>query len=99
MSSFLDLPKQLGELFKEIQRYSLPSRSSLSEEEQYIPPYFSELGDISEPVETGKEGSEIVDVKINGEENVKFEAFLDGVQRTVIGCWIHSPNWALVLFT
>jgi hypothetical protein len=49
MSAFLDLPEQLGELFKEIQRYSLPSRSSLSEEEQYIPPYFSELGDTSEP--------------------------------------------------
>jgi len=96
MSSFLDLPEQLGELFKEIQRYSLPSRSSVSEEEQYIPPYFSELGDTSEPVETGKEESEIVDVKINGEENIKFEAFLDGVQRTVLWRRIPLSNGALV---
>jgi hypothetical protein len=96
MSAFLDLPEQLGELFKEIQRYSLPSRSSLSEEEQYIPPYFSEIGDESEPVEISEDGSGIVNVETKGQKEIKFEAFLDGVQRTVIGCWIHSPNWALV---
>jgi hypothetical protein len=70
MSSFLDLPEQLGELFKEIQRYSLPSRSSLSEEEQYIPPYFSELGDESEPVEISKDGSGIVNVETKGQKEM-----------------------------
>jgi hypothetical protein len=71
MSSFLDLPKQLGELFKEIQRCSLPSRSSLSEEEQYIPPYFSELGDESEPVEISEDGSGIVKCRDKGSKGNK----------------------------
>jgi hypothetical protein len=96
MSSFLGLPKRLGELFKEIQKCSLPSKSLLSEEEQYIPPYFSEDVETCEPVENGKNGTEVVDVEIDVEGNLKFEAFLDGIQRTVLWRRVTLNNGAIV---
>jgi hypothetical protein len=96
MSSFWGLPKRLGELFKEIQKCSLPSKSLLSEEEQYIPPYFSEDVETCETVENGKGGTEVVDVEIDVEGNVKFEAFLDGIQRTVLWRRVTLNNGAIV---
>ena len=96
MSSFLRLPKRLGELFKEIQKCSLPSKSLLSEEEQYIPPYFSEDVETCETVENGKGGTEVVDVEIDVEGNVKFDAFLDGIQRTVLWRRVTLNNGAIV---
>jgi hypothetical protein len=96
MSSFWGLPKRLGELFKEIQKCSLPSKSLLSEEEQYIPPYFSEDVETCETVENGKGGTEVVDVEIGVEGNVKFEAFLDGIQRTVLWRRVTLNNGAIV---
>jgi len=96
MSSFLGLPKRLGELFKEIQKCSLPSKSLLSEEEQYIPPYFSEDVETCETVENGKGGTEVVDVEIDVEGNVKFDAFLDGIQRTVLWRRVTLNNGAIV---
>jgi len=91
MSSFI--PREIQEIIREIRDQSDPSFSVLSEEEQSISPSFMEdimlipveRHDFLAPIEVGPCATKIV-----------YEAFLDGVQRTVMWCRIRLPTGALV---
>ena len=89
------LPNRLEPLIRELAECSLPAYSALSEEEQYVPPAFVEA-DSSEPIEAPKEDkSRLVEVG-KPTEVLRFEAFLDGVQRTILWRRIPLPTGALV---
>ncbi|MGC8898837.1 MAG: hypothetical protein ACP5ON_11480 [Bacteroidota bacterium] len=88
------LPDWLESLVKELVDCSLPAYSALSEEEQYVSPTFVEA-DSSEPIEAPKDESGLVEVG-KPAKDLRFEAFLDGVQRTILWRRIPLPTGALV---
>jgi len=90
----LVLSESLSDIVKELKNISLPSHSTLSEEEQYPVPSFTETGEFYEFLEIPKDGLNIINVKFKDE--IKFEAFLDGVQRTVMCRRIPLSTGALV---
>jgi hypothetical protein len=87
-------PESFQSFFQELTKQSLPAYSRLSEEEQYVPPAFAEEASI-EVVEGPEDSFAPVGVGRPAEE-IKFEAFLDGIQRTVLWRRIPSPAGALV---
>lgn len=87
-------PDWLEPLIQELTACSLPAYSALSEEEQYVAPSFMEEGS-TEPVEAAKDKSGLVEVK-ESTKDIRFEAFLDGIQRTVLWRRIPLPTGALV---
>ena len=88
------VPDPLQSFFQELTRQSLPAYSRLSEEEQYVPPAFAEEAGV-EIVEGPEDSFAPVEVGRPAEE-IKFEAFLDGIQRTVLWRHIPLPTGALV---
>lgn len=88
------LPDWLGSLIRELTARSLPGYSSLSEEEQYAAPTFVEENS-TEPIEAAKDESGLVEIR-KPTEDIRFEAFLDGVQRTILWRRIPLPTGALV---
>lgn len=92
MSLFVSSP--VRDIFEQIKKLGIPGRiSDFSEEEQFIPPNFSEETEIYS-VE-----SEILDpVKIElRTSKIIFDAFLDGIQRTVMLPYrVPLPSGALI---
>lgn len=88
------LPNWLEPLIQELTELSLPAYSALSEEEQYTAPVFVEE-DSTEPIEAAKDKSGLVEI-VGPVGDVVFEAFLDGVQRTILWRRIPLPTGALV---
>jgi len=89
-----DWLEPLEPLIRELAERSLPAYSALSEEEQYVSPTFVETN-YSEPIEAPKDESGLVEVG-KPAKDLRFEAFLDGVQRTILWRRIPLPTGALV---
>jgi len=84
----------LNLFFQRLEEHSLPAYSILSEEEQSIHYIFAEETSLGE-VEIGQK--ECAPVKVRNQvEEIKFEAFLDGIQRTILWRRFTAPNGALV---
>jgi hypothetical protein len=85
------LDEKLNDLLQELKKLSVPTHTVSSEEEQSLPPPFvesaSSVGDRILEVSDG--GEEIVRIDPKVTEAINFEAFLDGVQRTVM--WRRIP--------
>lgn len=88
------LPDSLQSFFQELTERSLPAYSPLSEEEQYVPPAFAEETTV-EVIEGPEDSFAPVEVEKSAEE-IRFDAFLDGIQRTVLWRRIPLPTGALV---
>jgi len=88
------LPDSLQPFLQELAKQSLPACSLLSEEEQYVPPAFAEEARV-EVIEGSEDSVAPVQVEKPTEE-IKFGAFLDGIQRTVLWRRIPVPTGALV---
>lgn len=96
MSMALLVPSLIQQIFNQIREKGFPfNRSDFSEEEQSIVQNFTEEIEIF-PVEVDAEVFDPIEVGSVSDE-VTFEAFLDGVQRTVMLPYrISLPNGALV---
>jgi len=81
------LPVPLQSFLRKLAEQSLPAYSPLSEEEQYVPPTFAKEASI-EVVEGPEESFAPIEVK-DYKEEIRFGAFLDGIQRTVL--WRRIP--------
>lgn len=88
------LSDSINSFLKKIINISFPSTNFLPEEEQYVSPNFIEEANMK-IVEGEEEKFAPVKVKSTSDE-VKFEAFLDGIQRTVLWRRIPLPNGAIV---
>ena len=88
------LPDPLKSFLQKLTEQSLPAHSPLSEEEQYVPPTFAKEASI-EVVEGPEERFAPIEVK-DQTRKIKFEAFLDGIQRTVLWRRIPLSTGALV---
>jgi hypothetical protein len=88
------LPDWLKPLVHELTQEGLPAYSQLSEEELSIPPTFAEETSFK-PIEGPEDHFAPVEVG-DSPEGIQFEAFLDGVQRTVLWRRIPLPSGALV---
>ncbi len=88
------LPDWLEPLFKELTKEGLPAYSQLSEEELSVPPTFSEEASFQQ-IEGSEDHFAPIEIQ-NLAEEIRFDAFLDGVQRTVLWRRIPLPNGALV---
>lgn len=87
------LPNWLEPLIQELTEKALPAYSPLTEEEQSISPTFAEEASVE--VVEGPEDS-FAPVEVEKAEEISFEAFLDGVQRTVLWRRMPLPSGALV---
>jgi hypothetical protein len=87
-------PDWLEPLIWELAERSLPAYSALYEEEQYVPHAFVEV-DTSELIEAPQNKYGLVEVR-KPAEVLRFEAFLDGIQRTILWRRIPLPTGALV---
>lgn len=87
-------PEPLQAFLSELIKLSLPAYTSFSEEEQTVSPTFAEEASI-EMVEGTEDSFAPVEVK-ESSEPIKFKAFLDGVQQTVLWRRIPLPTGALV---
>ncbi len=74
---------------------ALPAYSSLAEEEQAFAPTFAEEASV-EVVEGPEDSFAPVEVEQGEDKDIRFEAFLDGVQRTVLWRRMPLPTGALV---
>ncbi|MGQ9648214.1 MAG: hypothetical protein ACUVWO_16935 [Thermodesulfobacteriota bacterium] len=83
----------LEPLIQELTEKALPAYSPLAEEEQSISPAFAEEASVE--VVEGPEDS-FAPVEVEKAEEIRFEAFLDGVQRTVLWYRMPLPTGALV---
>jgi hypothetical protein len=87
-------PDQIQYLIKQLDSQSLPVHSSLSEEELSIQHFFAEEVDLK-MIERQDGSFAPIPVQQPSEE-IRFEAFLDGVQRTVLRWRFPLPGGALV---
>lgn len=92
--SVVILPSWLEPFIQELTQKALPAYSVLAEEEQSISPTFAEEASV-EVVEGPEDLFAPVDLEkpANG---IRFEAFLDGIQRTVLWRRMPLPTGALV---
>lgn len=90
----MNIPKGIEPLINLIVSRSLPAHSKLSEEETSKSRTF-EIESQFEPIEKSQNGSLIIKIEKPTQE-IFFEAFIDGVQRTVAWRYIETPNGAIV---
>ncbi|MEM3433431.1 MAG: hypothetical protein QXQ66_08165 [Candidatus Hadarchaeum sp.] len=88
------LPEWTESVIAKLKSCSLPAFSSLSEEEQYAAPTFVEE-DCGEPIEAAPDDTGVIEVR-NPRKDLEFQAFLDGVQRTILWRRIPLPSGVLV---
>jgi len=84
------LDEKLNDLLQELKKLSVPTHTVSSEEEQSLPPPFVESAfSLGERVLEIGDDIEIVRVEPQATDAIDFDAFLDGVQRTVM--WRRIP--------